>query len=195
MGTTQLILITVGAIIVGVSVAVGISTFNGNAKQQNRDAIQLDLLRMASSAQKYYRTPVQLGGGGNSFDGIDLSNIGFEAFDGAYDNPNATYTIASTATDELNIVGESAVDDELVLEITVRPDDFNLTDGLRSDDEDIEDEQLTKKEKKAAEKKKKQEEKAKARAERKAKREQAKKERQEKREQAQKEKEAKKNAK
>jgi hypothetical protein len=64
MGQQQLLLIVLGVIIVGIAIAVGISMFKSSAVDANRSAVASDLANLASKAQRYYRTPVELGGGG-----------------------------------------------------------------------------------------------------------------------------------
>ncbi len=67
MGQQQLLLIILGVIIVGIAVAVGITMFQDNAISANKDAVTNDLVQLAAKAQQYYRKPVALGGGGNTF--------------------------------------------------------------------------------------------------------------------------------
>lgn len=67
MGQQQLLLIVLGVIIVGIAVVVGINVFTASSSQANRDAVISDLTNLASLAQQYYRKPIALGGGGNTF--------------------------------------------------------------------------------------------------------------------------------
>ena len=69
MGQQQLLLIVLGIIIVGIAVVVGINVFTASSSSANRDAVISDLTNLASMAQRYYRKPVALGGGGNTFTG------------------------------------------------------------------------------------------------------------------------------
>ena len=119
MGSQQLLLIVLGVIIVGIAVVVGISIFGSNADQANKDAVTQDILRMASQAQGYYRKPTMLGGGGNSFSGIDLNDLGFAGSNS--NNANGDYAVsggAATAT----ITGSSATVSGATVSITVSPD-------------------------------------------------------------------------
>ena len=75
MGTQQLLLITIGVVLIGIMVIVGVFMFRDQAAATNRDALANDLVHLASGAQKYYRRPPVLGGGGSSFDGLTMSNI------------------------------------------------------------------------------------------------------------------------
>lgn len=84
MGQQQLLLIVLGVIIVGIAIAVGISMFKSSAVDANRSAIASDLANLASKAQRYYRTPVELGGGGNSFANFALSPLDTGNANGSY---------------------------------------------------------------------------------------------------------------
>jgi Tfp pilus assembly protein PilE len=84
MGQQQLLLIVLGVIIVGIAIAVGISMFKSSAVDANRSAIASDLANLASKAQRYYRTPVELGGGGNSFANFALSPLDTANANGDY---------------------------------------------------------------------------------------------------------------
>jgi hypothetical protein len=67
MGQQQLLLIVLGVIIVGIAVVVGINVFTASSVQANIDGVTSDLVNLGSMAQQFYRKPVALGGGGNSF--------------------------------------------------------------------------------------------------------------------------------
>jgi len=62
-----------GVIVVGIAVAIAIVLFSGNAQSSNRDAVTQDLVSIAAVAQEYYRKPAIFAGGGNSFNGFNLS--------------------------------------------------------------------------------------------------------------------------
>jgi hypothetical protein len=117
MGQQQLLLIILGVIIVGIAVAVGITMFQDNALDQNRNMVIADLSTLAAKAQQYYAKPVSLGGGGNSFVGltnIGVLGIGMLASSPFADNPNGTYSIktAGTATQVvLHGIGKIALSD------------------------------------------------------------------------------------
>jgi len=106
MGQQQLLLIVLGAIIVGLAVVVGINMFGSSAEQANIDAVRSDVLTFASSAQAFYKKPEMLGGGGNSFidsdgDQVDFTKVNFPAdsVNGTYaENANGTYQLTVTGT-------------------------------------------------------------------------------------------------
>ncbi|MCF7802913.1 MAG: hypothetical protein K9N46_07525 [Candidatus Marinimicrobia bacterium] len=85
MGQQQLLLIVLGAIIVGISVVVGINMMGTASDNANLDAVRADLLNIGSSAQGWFKRPEMMEGGGNSFNGLDFSYITFGS-DTTYNN-------------------------------------------------------------------------------------------------------------
>ena len=69
MGQQQLLLLVLSAIIVGVSIVIGINMFSSSAVQANQDAVLQDCLHIAGRAQEWLRKPEALGGGGGTFTG------------------------------------------------------------------------------------------------------------------------------
>ena len=67
MGQQQLLLIVLGVIIVGIAIVVGINLFNANAETSTQDSIVSQGTNIGALAQQYYKKPVTMGGGGNSF--------------------------------------------------------------------------------------------------------------------------------
>ncbi len=67
MGQQQLLLIVLGVIIVGIAVVVGINLFNANAEESAKDTLVSEGTNIGAMAQQFYKKPVALGGGGNSF--------------------------------------------------------------------------------------------------------------------------------
>lgn len=90
MGQQQLLLIVLGIIIVGIAIAVGISSMSSNRSDANRQAIVNDLLNLGRKAQSYYRTPVQMGGGEHNFQGFYVSPIDTGNANGSYSAVSGT---------------------------------------------------------------------------------------------------------
>jgi len=116
MGQQQLLLIILGVVIVGVSVAVGVGMFQDNAVDHNRAVVIADLKYLSTKAIQYYSRPTTMGGGSRSFVGLtaDARGIGMLAGAKYLDNANGTYTIktAGTATEVvLHGVGKIAMSD------------------------------------------------------------------------------------
>ena len=72
MGQQQLLLIVLGVIIVGIAVVVGINLFNANAEESAKDTLVSEGTNLGAMAQQYFKKPVALGGGGNSFAGFTI---------------------------------------------------------------------------------------------------------------------------
>lgn len=92
MGQQQLLLIVLGVIVVGIAIAVGISLFNSNAINSNRDAVVSDLNNLGALAISHYKKPVSMGGGSQTFTGWTIPTT-------MAANPNGSYTAVVTATD------------------------------------------------------------------------------------------------
>lgn len=106
MGTQQILLIVLSVIIVGIAVAVGITMFNAQAANSNRQAVIGDMNTMAASAMAYYKTPATHGGGAASWTLIQVGKWVGLNFDGTdtWTTGNGTY-VATVAADVLTIVG------------------------------------------------------------------------------------------
>ncbi len=124
MGQQQLLLLVLGAIIVGVAIVVGVNMFSTSAVNANRDAVVQDCMTLATRAQQWYRTPAILGGGGRSFTGISLSSIRFPN-----ENENGTFTIDGSAgtTCTISGTGTEPDGDPGTFSITITPDAMDDT--------------------------------------------------------------------
>ena len=116
MGTQQLLLIVLGVIIVGIAVVVGIGIFGNNSQQANADAVLQDCMRIAASAQGYYRKPTMLGGGGSSFVGLTLPKCGWKSAS----NQNGSFALSSVAAGSFIVTGTG--NQNTVVAVTVYPD-------------------------------------------------------------------------
>ena len=104
MGQTQLLLVILGVLLVGVAIFVGISMFQANTVENTRNAIISDLNAFASRAHAYYWKPTTQGGGNKSFSGVTLRLI-FPM----EENSNARYFLESATTDQCVIDGVGKV--------------------------------------------------------------------------------------
>jgi len=95
MGQQQLLLIVLGVIVVGIAVVVGINLFNANAVSSNRDGVVSDLNNLGAMAQQFYKKPVSMGGGGNTFTGGDGWELPLELDTTANGNYAATVAAQS----------------------------------------------------------------------------------------------------
>ena len=74
MGQSQLLLIVLGVIVVGAAVIVGMNLFHANAVEANRNALDSDLLSIATMSQTYYKKTSVQGGGNKNFSGFVIPN-------------------------------------------------------------------------------------------------------------------------
>lgn len=72
MGQQQLLLILLGVIIVGVALVVGISMYTAHSIESKRNIVINECINLGSDAQQYYRKPISMGGGEQSFVGWSI---------------------------------------------------------------------------------------------------------------------------
>jgi len=63
MGTQQILLLVLSVIVVGATLAVGITMFNQQSVNSNRSAIIADLNHIGANSLTFYRAPRSMGGG------------------------------------------------------------------------------------------------------------------------------------
>lgn len=80
MGQQQLLLIVLGVIVVGIAVVVGINLFNANAESATQDSLVSQGTSLGAIAQQYYKKPVAMGGGGNSFTPTQTGAVDFDQY-------------------------------------------------------------------------------------------------------------------
>ncbi|HKJ81926.1 MAG TPA: hypothetical protein VJ954_07875 [Ignavibacteriaceae bacterium] len=96
MGQQQLLLIVLGVIIVGIAVVVGINLFNANAESSTQDSIVSQGTNIGAMAQQYYKKPLAMGGGGNSY--VDFTTKAFNHLPTALtSSTDATWVVTSEA--------------------------------------------------------------------------------------------------
>ena len=105
MGQQQLLLIVLGVIIVGIAVVVGINLFNANAEEAAKDGVVSDCTNLGAMAQQFYKKPLSMGGGGNTFDQGGPSGAGFEIPQGLLTTANGTYEITNNGGQDIEFTG------------------------------------------------------------------------------------------
>ena len=100
MGQTQLLLVILGLLLIGVAIFVGVEMFTQRSVDDVRNAVMTDLNNYAARALAYYAKPATQGGGAKTFTGVSMSMI----FPSA-ENVNGRYYIESAQGDNCNIVG------------------------------------------------------------------------------------------
>ena len=110
MGQQQLLLLVLGAVIVGMAIVIGINMFGEGAHKAQEDNVKQDLVTMAAKVQEFWRKPTYMGGAGKvilTFD--EFPQIGYIYNDDAagttipaggqtYTNSNGLYTIVNPGT-------------------------------------------------------------------------------------------------
>ncbi len=76
MGSQQILLIVLGVIIVGVSIAVGFTMFQNQAYAANRQALANEVAQYGALVIAFWKTPVNQGGAGNDPQNLTMSTLG-----------------------------------------------------------------------------------------------------------------------
>jgi hypothetical protein len=76
VGQTQILLLVLVLVIIGIAIMVAVYAYNDNLAAANLDRVSSFLLDLGMRAQKYYRTPEWLDGGGHSFTGLSANAQG-----------------------------------------------------------------------------------------------------------------------
>jgi len=92
MGQQQLLLIVLGVIIVGVAIVAGIAMFNAGAEESAKDELVAQSVTIGANAQQFYRKPLAMGGGGNTFDQGGIGGAGYVIPDKMQNTANGNYT-------------------------------------------------------------------------------------------------------
>ena len=130
MGQQQLLLIVLGVIIVGIAVVVGINLFNANAEESAKDTVVSEATNLGAMAQQYFKKPVALGGGGNTFSGFGQSTGTPHQVVPAnlLTTQTAVYTIGSGSTTGITITGDPILTDYTwTVTCTVTPTSISST--------------------------------------------------------------------
>jgi hypothetical protein len=98
VGTQQLLLLVLAAIIVGVGIAVAIAYFRSGEQETAIDEAINELNHISSAAQGWYRKPFEFDGGNRSFDGF-----GFEKISQSDSSDVAKYTVISAKGNLLSL--------------------------------------------------------------------------------------------
>jgi hypothetical protein len=125
MGTNQMLLLILGAIVVGIAIAVAVTLFHDSAVNANRDALTNDLMDFASRSQQYYYRTVSNGGGGNSFTNITINMLTNNRF-----NLNGSYSILDVTPSQVILAGRGLYlvnNDSVEVHCTVTPVAYTFT--------------------------------------------------------------------
>lgn len=103
MGQSQLLIIAISVLIIGIAIAAGAGMFQDDEVEANKKAMINDVNHIGQNAVRYYRRIPALGGGGYSYFGYALPAT-FRS------NLNGSYSTNPTSKDILQITGVSARD-------------------------------------------------------------------------------------
>jgi hypothetical protein len=107
MGQSQLLLIVLGMIIIGIAIALSNDIFKANENAANRDNIITDLNTLGTMAVAYYKKPEMMGGGGKSFTGWLIPTELDSTVTGTYVTNSLDQVVNITATG--NVIGDDGV--------------------------------------------------------------------------------------
>jgi len=102
MGQQQLLLITLGVIVVGIAVVVGINLFSASATEANREELVSALTSLGTMAQEFYQKPAMFGGGSRKFKNWKIPKA-YKKFEGGkfkvkFNKKEQEVTITATGT-------------------------------------------------------------------------------------------------
>ena len=103
MGQSQLLIIAISVLVIGIAIAGGAGMFQDEDVESNKKAMINDVNHIATNAVRYYRRIPALGGGGYNYTGYVLP-AGYRS------NLNGTYSTNAPGKDILQITGVSARD-------------------------------------------------------------------------------------
>ncbi len=108
MGQQQLLLIVLVLIMVGLSIVVGMQLYDQSIRDSAIDNLTKDLVHLGSLAMNYYRTPSELGGGGQSFKASSTGGTSVWDVPAQLDSlDDRTYTITAITDNSMEIMGKS----------------------------------------------------------------------------------------
>jgi hypothetical protein len=105
MGQQQLLLIVLGVIIVGIAIVVGINLFNANAEESAKDTLVSEGTNLGAMAQQFYKKPVALGGGGNTYKTSTTPSVEWNIPGNLKTTPSAKWERTSIAPQQVKITG------------------------------------------------------------------------------------------
>ncbi|MCF7919895.1 MAG: hypothetical protein K9N06_08275 [Candidatus Cloacimonetes bacterium] len=107
MGTSQIIMVILSVVLVGIAVAFAVVVFHSHSVNTSRQLLVTDLDFLASQAIRFWRTPESMGGASHNIDESDQEALEF--FLRWSGNTDATdsgiYTIKANADGTIEITG------------------------------------------------------------------------------------------
>ena len=115
MGQSQLLIIAISVLIIGIAILAGAGFFQDNDIEVNKKAMINDIHSITVQARRYYTRPAALAGGSYSYNGFVIPTK-FQ------NNPNGSYRIQVISGKVLQITGISGRDSSNTL--TAQIDSF-----------------------------------------------------------------------
>ncbi|MCW8850251.1 MAG: hypothetical protein OQJ81_09775 [Melioribacteraceae bacterium] len=106
MGQQQLLLIVLVMILVGAAILVGMQVYDESIRETAITTISKDLISLSTIAINYYKTPIELGGGGQSFT-TATANGNWKVPDNLDTLDNRAYSVSSISKNSVEILGQS----------------------------------------------------------------------------------------
>ncbi len=112
MGQSQLLIIAISILIIGIAILAGVGYFQSDDIEANKKAMIDDVHHIAANAVRYHRRIPALGGGGSKYDGYALPK-------GYQSNLNGRYITTVKSSQVLEVTGMSGLDtlDTMVADI------------------------------------------------------------------------------
>lgn len=121
MGQQQLLLIVLGVIVVGVAIALSITLFRANAIDRKRELLVNESHNIGSIAISYYKKPIMIGGGGQTFTGWQIPPALQSTVNGSYSAQVSANNVVITGTGTEVVTGG----DSIKIETTVTGNEIN----------------------------------------------------------------------
>lgn len=121
MGQQQLLLIVLGVIVVGVAIALSITLFRANAIDRKRELLVNESHNIGSIAISYYKKPIMIGGGGQTFTGWQIPSALQSTVNGSYSAQVSADNVVITGTGTEVVTGG----DSIKIETTVTGNEIN----------------------------------------------------------------------
>lgn len=102
MGQQQIMLIILGVIIVGISIAVGIALFGSQSVSANKDALINDLNNLSINAYQFKMLPSSMGGGSGAYTSYRIPQK-------LQTNEDGTFVVGTASASSLTLVATSAI--------------------------------------------------------------------------------------
>jgi len=127
MGQQQLLLMILVMIIVGIAIVVSINTFENTRIDANHDSIRQEMMDAASLSQAWYSKSDILGGGGNSFTNISMTDLQIDESAGL-----GEFSLSDVRSESFNIEAIAASDKTTIIG-TITREGITFTESVEEE--------------------------------------------------------------